>query len=70
MIQPHPTKREPTPRFLIEWARLCNTPPQCCHTCEHYGFDGTCAKFGMRPPPEFTQSQGQCSAWAYDAIPF
>ncbi len=65
-----PNKREATPRFLIEWMRVCNNPPKCCHTCEHYDFDGNCAKFSMRPPPDFTNTQGQCGSWEYDLIPF
>lgn len=71
MTQPtNPPTREATPFFLIEWRRMCDNPPKCCHTCEHYGFDGHCAKFNTRPPREFVATQGVCDAWQYEAIPF
>ena len=38
-------------------------PPKCCHTCEHYGNDGQCVEFFMKPPAEFASELGACPQW-------
>ena len=62
--------RPPKPDFLIqyeEWVR--SGPPQCCHTCDHYGGNGQCFIFKIQPPAEFVTSQGQCESWSQE-VPF
>lgn len=62
--------RPDKPDFLIEYEKWVRAgPPQCCHTCDHYGIGGECFIFNTHPPAEFTNSQGQCKSWSYD-IPF
>jgi hypothetical protein len=44
-------------------------PPKCCHTCEHYGIDGLCVEFFMRPPDDFAATVDACDKWEWE-IPF
>jgi hypothetical protein len=63
-------KRLPKPDFLMQYEEWINAgPPQCCHTCDHFSGNGKCFKFGMYPPVEFVNSQGQCAAWSSE-VPF
>jgi hypothetical protein len=62
--------RPPMPPLLaqyFEWR--ANGPPQFCHNCIKYADYGTCLKFDMDPPEEFTQQQGICPDWEED-VPF
>jgi hypothetical protein len=62
--------RPPKPDFLLqyeEWLRA--GPPRCCHTCDHFSADGKCFVFGIHPPMEFVNSQGQCDKWDQE-LPF
>ena len=64
------TKRPPEPEHVRNWREWVKAgPPRCCHTCEHYGPDGGCARFHMTPPPEFAASADQCHRWEQE-IPF
>jgi hypothetical protein len=54
-------------RLWREW--IAKGPPRCCYTCEHYDWDGRCAKFDMSPPKEFSESLDQCEAWSQE-LPF
>ena len=45
------------------------TPPQVCHTCDHYTLSGVCAEFDMEPPESFAREPGECSLWV-EAVPF
>jgi hypothetical protein len=38
-------------------------PPKCCHTCEHYGVDGLCVEFFMKPPEDFAATLDACDKW-------
>jgi hypothetical protein len=56
--------RHAEPQFLIdyrEWMKV--GPPKCCHTCEHYGVDGLCVEFFMKPPAEFANAVELCPSW-------
>jgi hypothetical protein len=44
-------------------------PPKCCHTCEHYGVDGLCVVFFMKPPADFAATVGECTDWEME-LPF
>jgi len=44
-------------------------PPKCCHTCEHYGVDGLCVEFFMKPPEDFAATVDECADWEME-IPF
>lgn len=62
--------RHAEPEFLVQWREWDRAgPPRCCHTCEHYGTDGLCVEFFMKPPKEFTDTVGECPKWER-AIPF
>jgi hypothetical protein len=62
--------RHAEPEFLIEWRDWYNAgPPRCCHTCEHYGTDGQCVEFFMKPPEDFASIVGECSKWERE-VPF
>jgi hypothetical protein len=62
--------RPDKPDFLIEYEKWVRAgPPQCCHTCDHFGGRGECFIFDTHPPAEFTNSQGQCKSWSYE-VPF
>ena len=56
--------RHAEPQFLIdyrEWEKA--GPPKCCHTCEHYGVDGLCVEFFMKPPADFADAVDLCPSW-------
>jgi hypothetical protein len=57
--------RPPEPQFLIDYREWLQAgPPKCCHTCEHYGVDGLCAKHEMAAPPaEFAATEDECPDW-------
>ena len=56
--------RHAEPDFVTDYKRwLAAGPPRCCHTCEHYGVDGLCVEFFMKPPPEFAEAVGECPKW-------
>ena len=62
--------RHAEPEFLIQWREWDRAgPPRCCHTCEHYGNDGMCVEFFMKPPKEFADTVGECPSWMM-AVPF
>ena len=62
--------RPPKPDFLIQYEEWRQAgPPQCCHTCDHYGGNGQCFIFKIQPPAEFIDSQGQCESWSQE-VPF
>jgi hypothetical protein len=62
--------RPPKPDFLIQYEEWRQAgPPQCCHTCDHFGGRGECFIFGTYPPAEFVNSQGQCDSWSQE-VPF
>ena len=44
-------------------------PPQCCHTCQFYGNDGTCTEFFLTPPEDFASAVDECPKWEAD-VPF
>lgn len=63
-------QRTPAPeRVLIYWELMKNGPPRVCHTCDHYLGNGTCHKHSLRPPDEFTTTEGVCNDWTCE-IPF
>jgi hypothetical protein len=65
-----PNTRPPEPEYVRLWREwLAKGPPRCCYTCEHYDWDGRCAKFDMSPPKEFSESLDQCEAWSQE-MPF
>lgn len=62
--------RPPEPEFLIQWREWMRAgPPRFCHTCEHYGVDGLCVVFFMKPPVDFAATVGECADWEME-IPF
>lgn len=62
--------RPPKPDFLVQYEEWTKAgPPQCCHTCDHYGGDGRCFIFKMEPPIEFVNSAGNCDSWSWE-VPF
>ena len=62
--------RPPEPQSVIQWRELVQSePPRCCHTCDHYGKDGHCAEFDMKPPADFAGSIDACELWA-EEVPF
>ena len=62
--------RPPKPEFLVQYEEWISAgPPQCCHTCDHYGGNGQCFMFKIQPPAEFVNSQGQCESWSQE-VPF
>ena len=62
--------RHAEPDFVTDYKRwLAAGPPRCCHTCEHYGVDGLCVEFFMKPPPEFAEAVGECPQWMQE-VPF
>jgi hypothetical protein len=62
--------RPPEPEFLIQWREWDRAgPPKCCHTCEHYGVDGLCVEFFMRPPDDFAATPDACDQWIVE-LPF
>ncbi len=64
------TLRPPEPAEVQAWrSRPRREPPRCCHTCDYYRADGTCARYGQTPPPEFTARIGACPAWV-EEVPF
>lgn len=63
-------QRTPTPeKVLLYWEMQKTGGPKFCHTCDSYRGDGTCERHGMRPPDEFTQTEGACNDWICE-IPF
>jgi hypothetical protein len=59
-----PNTRPSEPEILIQWREWDKAgPPQCCHTCEHYGVDGLCVEFFMTPPEEFAATVNGCDKW-------
>lgn len=62
--------RHPEPKWLIDWrAEYEKGPPRCCHTCEHYGVDGLCVEFFMKPPENFAATLDACDKWECE-VPF
>lgn len=56
--------RHAEPDFVTDFKRwLAAGPPKCCHTCEHYGNDGQCVEFFMKPPAEFAAEVDACPKW-------
>jgi hypothetical protein len=56
--------RPPEPEFLIQWREWMRAgPPKCCFTCEHYGVDGLCVEFFMKPPEDFAATLDACDKW-------
>ncbi len=56
--------RHPEPEMVTTYKQwLASGPPKCCHTCEHYGNDGQCVEFFMKPPAEFASELGACPKW-------
>ena len=63
------TTRPPEPEFLIQWREWDRAgPPKCCHTCEHYGVDGLCTEFFMRPPDDFAGTPDACDKWEREVV--
>lgn len=62
--------RPKEPEFLIQWREWVKAgPPQCCHTCDHYGADGLCTEFFMTPPDDFANTVDGCDKWELE-LPF
>ena len=56
--------RHAEPDFVTDFKRwLAAGPPRCCHTCEHYGNDGQCVEFFMKPPAKFAAEVDACPKW-------
>jgi hypothetical protein len=62
--------RNTEPEWLITYRNDIYSAPRTCHLCEHYDQFGTCKKYNMQPPKEFTDlKQNDCKDWIYE-IPF
>ena len=56
--------RHPEPEIVTLYRAAIKTlPPKVCHTCEHYGTDGLCIEFFMKPPEEFAATPDACPKW-------
>lgn len=63
--------RPSEPQAVREWRELCQRPPKCCHTCDHYSCTGNCTKFKRIPPDEFAAKLGACDQWEQEIpVPF
>lgn len=56
--------RHPEPEIVTHYRKAIKTlPPKNCHTCEHYGTDGLCIEFFMKPPEDFASEEDACPKW-------
>jgi hypothetical protein len=62
--------RHSEPEIVTQYRAAIKTPiPKVCHTCEHYGTDGLCIEFFMKPPEEFAATVDGCPRWEQE-VPF
>lgn len=62
--------KPPEPQIVRAWRQqVRGGPPRCCHTCDWYRDDGTCAQYRQRVPDDFAARIDACPAWT-EEIPF